>query len=199
MPRTEQQFLEIREQTKAQILKSSLKLFSQNGFNGTSISDIAKDAKISKGLIYNYFKSKKDIVETIYSNLKDEFLGLMLPIRDIEDPVEKLTTILSDTIKYSKENKELMKLYMGFMIQPGPITFNEVFSPKFLQKFFDEFVTIFTELGSPDPKHEAYEFAAIIDGIQFHYIYMGDTYPIDEMEKYFLNNLKNKKYKSNTK
>ena len=195
MPRTEEQFLEIREKTKAQILKSSLKLFSQNGFNGTSISDIAKDAKISKGLIYNYFDSKKDIVETIYTNLKDEFLGLMSPIKDIKDPVEKLSQILSGTIQYTRENKDLMKLYMGFMIQPGPITFDEIFSAEFFQNFFGEFENIFKEIGSNDPKNEAYEFAAIIDGIQFHYIYMGEMYPLDEMEKYLLNKLKNKKYK----
>lgn len=191
MPRTEQQYLEIREQTKAQILRSSLKLFAQNGFSGTSISDIAKDAKISKGLIYNYFGSKKDIVETIYLNLKQEFIGLMAPIKNITDPIEKLSKILSDTFKYTRKNKDLMKLYLGFMIQPEPITFDEVFSPKFLQEFFDEFVKIFKEFGSPNPKHEAYEFAAIIDGIQFHYIYMGDLYPIDDMEKYLLDKIKN--------
>jgi AcrR family transcriptional regulator len=191
MPRTEQQFLEIREKTKAQILKSSLKLFSQNGFSGTSISDIAKDAKISKGLIYNYFESKNDIVKTIYTNLMDEFLGLMLPIREIKDPVEKLSKILSDTIRYTRENKELMKLYMGFMIQPGPITFDEIFSPQFFQNFFAEFESIFKELGSTNPKQEAYEFAAIIDGMQFHYIFMGDLYPLDEMEKHMLEKIKN--------
>ncbi len=195
MPRSEQQFLEIREKTKGEILKSSLKLFSQKGYNGTSISDIAKDAKISKGLIYNYFKSKKDIVETIYANLKDEFTGLMAPIKSIEDPVEKLTKILSDTIKYTRENKEIMKLYMGFMIQPGPITFDEIFSPKFLQSFFSEFENIFKELGSDNPRSEAYEFAAIIDGIQFHYLYMGELYPLDEMEEYLLEKIKNVSYR----
>jgi hypothetical protein len=88
-----------------------------------------------------------------------------------------------------------MKLYMGFMIQPGPITFDEIFSPQFFQNFFAEFESIFKELGSTNSKQEAYEFAAIIDGMQFHFIYMGDLYPLEEMEKYLLDKLKNKTYK----
>lgn len=44
------------------IQKAALKLFDQKGYRGTTISDIAECAGISKGLIYNYFKSKKDIL-----------------------------------------------------------------------------------------------------------------------------------------
>ena len=49
MPRTKEQFEEIREKTKAQILKASLELFAENGFKGTSISDIAKMQEFLKG------------------------------------------------------------------------------------------------------------------------------------------------------
>ena len=53
MPRTKEQFEEIRSRTKQKILESALELFAEKGFKGTSISEIAKTANISKGLAYN--------------------------------------------------------------------------------------------------------------------------------------------------
>ena len=61
-PRSAKQFDEIRKQKKELILESALELFAENGFHATSISQIAKKAGISKGLIYNYFESKNEIL-----------------------------------------------------------------------------------------------------------------------------------------
>ncbi len=186
MPRTKEQFEEIREKTKAQILESSLKLFAEKGYSGTSISDIAKDAKISKGLIYNYFASKIDIVKAIYFQLLNEMQELMEPIYKIEDPSEKLRRIIIDTIKYTTENKDYWKLYLSFMVQPAPVTFEQVFNPKFFQKFFLEFEKIFRSTGVKNPKYEAYEFGAILDGMQMHILFMDDLYPLKKMRSYLL-------------
>ena len=186
MPRTEEQFHEIREKTKTQILNSSLKLFAEKGFNGTSISDIAEDANISKGLIYNYFESKAAIAESIYKKLLSEFMQFFEPIKTNSDPSEKLQSILTETINYTKKNKDIWKLYLGFMLQPVPVAFEQVFSPKLFQNFFMEFAEIFKAAGVKDPISEAYQFGAIMDGMQMHYIFMDDIYPIDKMEKFIL-------------
>lgn len=44
------------------IQDAALQLFDQKGYKSTTISDIAECAGISKGLVYKYFKSKKDIL-----------------------------------------------------------------------------------------------------------------------------------------
>lgn len=44
------------------IQDAALQLFDQKGYKGTTISEIAEYAGISKGLVYKYFKSKKDIL-----------------------------------------------------------------------------------------------------------------------------------------
>ncbi|HSH19451.1 MAG TPA: helix-turn-helix domain-containing protein, partial [Draconibacterium sp.] len=75
-PRSAEQYDDIRKQKKDLILETALELFAENGFHATSISQIAKKAGISKGLTYNYFDSKKEILDniilegfdTIYSN-----------------------------------------------------------------------------------------------------------------------------------
>jgi len=62
MPRTEKQFEEIREFRKAMIMDVALELFANEGYYPTSISKIASKAGISKGLMYNYFKSKEVLI-----------------------------------------------------------------------------------------------------------------------------------------
>lgn len=186
MPRSKEQYQEIREKTKKLIMDSALKLFAEKGFNGTSISDIAISADISKGLIYNYFESKTSIAEAIYGQIINEFNSIMLPIYDIEDPFDKLHKIITDTIKYTNEKKDYWRMYISFILQPAPTTFEEVFSPQFFQKFFLEFEEIFKTAGAKDPKHEAYEFAALLDGIQMHMIFMDNLYPLLDMHKHIL-------------
>ena len=52
---------EKKKQRQLDILKTALRLFSQKGYYAASIDDITREAGISKGLIYTYFKSKEEI------------------------------------------------------------------------------------------------------------------------------------------
>lgn len=50
------------ETRRDQIVKAAVRLFSENGYFQTTIDDIAKEADVSKGLIYLYFKDKHDLL-----------------------------------------------------------------------------------------------------------------------------------------
>jgi len=65
MPRTEIQNKELRETTKQKILNTALILFAEKGYSSTTIEEIAKISKISKGLVYNHFKSKKHLLNEV--------------------------------------------------------------------------------------------------------------------------------------
>ena len=64
-PRTEEQFEEIRESRKMEIMNNALELFANYGYHTTSISNISEKAGISKGLLYNYFSSKEELLKSI--------------------------------------------------------------------------------------------------------------------------------------
>jgi TetR/AcrR family transcriptional repressor of nem operon len=53
------------EQTLEQILSVSAKLFTEKGYEKTSIQDIINVLGMSKGAIYHHFKSKEDILEAV--------------------------------------------------------------------------------------------------------------------------------------
>jgi len=59
--------------TKAQILAASLELFSEQGFEATSISQIADAVGVRKASLYAHFSSKQDILNSLMGELTEEF------------------------------------------------------------------------------------------------------------------------------
>ena len=59
--------------TKEQILAVSLDLFSVNGFEATSIAQIADAVGIRKASLYSHFENKQDILDTLVDELTKEF------------------------------------------------------------------------------------------------------------------------------
>ena len=59
-------------QTKKQILKAGLKLFSQKGIHGTNTKEIVKEAGVSIGSFYAYFKNKKVLLLEILEDYLDQ-------------------------------------------------------------------------------------------------------------------------------
>ena len=61
MPKTKEQFEEMRNATREKILGAGIALFAHQGLAATSVQDIANAAGISTGLMYRHFKSKEDL------------------------------------------------------------------------------------------------------------------------------------------
>jgi TetR/AcrR family transcriptional regulator, mexJK operon transcriptional repressor len=64
---------------RQQILDAAQQVFAQKGFEGASIKDLAKAAKISPGLLYWYFKDKTDLFVSLISERIKEAFGTLLP------------------------------------------------------------------------------------------------------------------------
>ncbi|PKA17953.1 MULTISPECIES: TetR/AcrR family transcriptional regulator [Leptospira] len=60
------------EDKKERILTSALRLFTEKGFEGTPIPDLAKDAGIGAGTIYRYYKNKEELVNELYRFWKNK-------------------------------------------------------------------------------------------------------------------------------
>src|SRR3954463_1555282 len=57
-----------RDETRKRILKVSQKKFAQQGFEQTTTRDIARDANIAVGTLFNYFPTKESIVESLVTD-----------------------------------------------------------------------------------------------------------------------------------
>jgi len=187
MPRTKEQFEEIRSKTKHKILESALILFAEKGFKGTSINDIAKLAGISKGLAYNYFKNKNELLVAVFGLLTEKMGELYVLTEKETDPRKKLKIVINQTFLMLQKDEKFWRLYMNFALLPEIKETADNFMSEFISVVFTEIENIFKEIGIKNPSAESKVFGAIIDGVCFHYIFDKDNYPIEKMRKYIIN------------
>jgi AcrR family transcriptional regulator len=85
---------------KEKIIETALRLFVNNGFHGTATSKIAQEAGVANGTLFNYFKTKDELVVALYVSVKDD-MALF---------TEKNTT-KSDNLKEVMKSKFLSSLF----------------------------------------------------------------------------------------
>lgn len=186
MPRTEKQFQEMRERSRQNILNSALKVFAAKGYQETSISDIAIEASISKGLLYNYFSSKEDLTRSVMEMLLIELENMTRNVESEKDPYKKLRKLIEEAFDAMETNSDYWRLYSSFILQPETA---KLISPEFissLERIFNSMEKIFSEVGVKNAKEEAKIFGAILDGIAFHVMLEGESYPRNKMKKYLI-------------
>lgn len=97
----------LKEDIKEKIKNAGVKLFKENGFENTSIKDIAKDAGVSTGNIYRYFLTKKHLLNEILAEVEQEIREFLDNIPMSYDELEqtKIFNILKDEIVNLAMNK----------------------------------------------------------------------------------------------
>ena len=106
---------------KKMIMDTAIKIFSQKGYFQTTISEIAKEAGIGKGTIYEYFKSKEEIIQSVVIVVMDswkEKIPVLYGISDLKDLInilkeelhnsefKSIVTILIEVFLYSLRNPD---------------------------------------------------------------------------------------------
>ena len=117
-PKTKEQYEAIRERSMATIKEAALELFAHNGYHSTSINQIAKAAGVSKGLMYNYFAGKEDLLNSIILdavNMGEEIMAQYLT--KTEDPYEQLRGITRVSFTMVKANLHYWKLLTSLAFQ----------------------------------------------------------------------------------
>ena len=76
------------------ILRAAIKIFAGKGYFNSKVADIAKEAGIADGTVYLYFKSKDEILHSIFDRTMGEFIAEgRRELAEIENPKDKLRRI----------------------------------------------------------------------------------------------------------
>jgi AcrR family transcriptional regulator len=117
-PRTAKQYEEIRKDKQELLKATALRLFSANGYQATPISVIAKEASISKGLMYNYFESKEDLLTALFDDYFILLGSLLNPNNDHEITNEEMEFFIDSLAISLKDNQEYWTLFFQLSMQP---------------------------------------------------------------------------------
>ena len=115
---------------KKRALATAIELFASQGFDGTSTLQIAAQAGVSQATIFNYFKTKEDlllaILEPVIPKIKDEFFSNLLAYEKLQEAVHFL---VQDRWTFIKANAPLLKILMQQFLT------NQNFKMEFLKNF----------------------------------------------------------------
>jgi AcrR family transcriptional regulator len=93
------------------ILDAAVRVFARQGFHTSRVSDIADEAGVAYGLVYHYFTSKDEVLDTIFLDRWDVMLAAIGEVdsRPIS-PREKLYAIAAFIIESYRHDPDLMKV-----------------------------------------------------------------------------------------
>src|SRR5436309_11345274 len=81
--------------SRQEILRAAARLFQQQGYDATSMNDVAAALKLSKGGLYHHFQSKDEILFNLMSHAMDITEERVIgPAKQIPDPEERLRTVI---------------------------------------------------------------------------------------------------------
>ena len=93
------------------ILDAAVRVFARRGFNGCRVADIADEAGVAYGLVYHYFGSKDEVLDTLFLERWNVLLEVIRELdgRDLA-PREKLHAIVAFIVDSYRHDPDLMKV-----------------------------------------------------------------------------------------
>jgi AcrR family transcriptional regulator len=182
-PRTSEQFSEMRESARKRIMEAALELFANKGYHTTSISQIAKEAAISKGLMYNYFESKEALLKEVIFEGVDTITESFDPNRDGILTKEELIHFIRQSFKLVREHTTYWKLYFSLLTQAGIMDiFSDDLAPR-MQRLFGMLTQFFYSQNYENPEIEMRFFGSLLDGVAMNFVMDPENFPINEIER----------------
>lgn len=109
------------------ILRAATRVFARNGYFNSKVADIARAADVADGTVYLYFKSKEEILHSIFDqNMDDAIAAARKLIEKVDDPREKLRRIALLHLQRLGSNRDLAIVFQVEL--RGSTKFMEEFS-----------------------------------------------------------------------
>ena len=107
---------EQKRERRERIFAVAMRLFVNQGFQETTILDIAKAAKVSRGTVFNYYPYKEALLIEHFATRLDD----LKKISGVQSPLEELYLIFASLAKFVEENRHLVLPLSYELLNPDP-------------------------------------------------------------------------------
>jgi AcrR family transcriptional regulator len=162
----------ITKERKEEILLTATKIFAQKGYQGTNISDIAKELNISQGIIFWYFETKENLFKIAF---REEFKAIKFAAAAILSdrhltPGEKLQKLIPEMLKVYYEKKDGCMLILQLLSNKDMQKMLSIDILNVYEELYRDLENLFKEAGSGNPGMKARNFVALLDGFMIQII-----------------------------
>ncbi len=144
---------------KKKILGVALKLFANDGFNGTSTKKIAKEANVSEGLIFRHFGNKKGLLNALVQQAAERTSVLVAPILKEAHPKIVIQKTIELPFTITENEYSFWKLQFKLKWE------NDYKSNEKMKPLLDHLSWAFSALRYPEPEKEAVILNYIVESI----------------------------------
>lgn len=177
------------------LLNTAFQLFTEKGFQKTSISDIVNEAGVAKGTFYLYFKDKLDIRYKLIAKKSAEVFKHAyqeLLKQSIDDFEDKLIFIVDQIILSLRESPTLLKLISKHLT--WGMFKNSLVEPidDAQRNIYDIYMDLLNNSGHEFEKPEImiYMIIEMVAGCCYNVILTGEPAPIDEIKPYLYQSIR---------
>jgi AcrR family transcriptional regulator len=97
------------DRRRQQIIDGALRIFIAKGFHKATVREIAREAGLTMGSLYNYIRSKQDIIFIVYDYITGVLRDQMRQaIEGIDDPEQRLKAALWQNLKAVNEHQDII-------------------------------------------------------------------------------------------
>src|SRR6266576_191270 len=126
------------------LLRAAIRVFAHNGYFNSKVADIAREAGVADGTVYLYFKSKEEILHSIFDRSVDEAIAdARKRLKNLDDPREKLRRIALLHLERLGADRDLAVVFQVEL--RGSTKFMEEFSAAGFAEYLDLLRTTFED------------------------------------------------------
>ncbi len=163
-----------RGDTRARIQQVAVELFTEHGYEGTSLREIAERLNVTKAALYYHFKSKEDIVRSLVEDYYGQMDALIAWGREQPRTADARSDILSRYVSIVAEGDKVFR-----MLHQNQAAVNTMASAKSRGELFRErihsLIDLLTAPGAPMP--ERLRAAMALGGISLGWMFFADQVP----------------------
>jgi AcrR family transcriptional regulator len=166
-----------------------LELFAKRGYSATTTEEIAKKARISKGLIFTHFRTKQDILFAILDEGIERILPEFLKNDDPRPAKERFISLVNSWIELIKTEPLIIRLSLRLNLDDGYRKLMRKKGKQFFEVTFARLTKLIEQLGSDKPELDCFLLTFVFDGIVANYTVAPELFPIDAIKDHLIETL----------
>jgi AcrR family transcriptional regulator len=100
------------QDSRDEILKAAIQLFATRGFHETSMSEVAREAKVSKALIFWHFKTKEELFLAVLNKLLEPYVIDFAEESENLDECEQIRKLIAGYVNFVRENASSVSFFL---------------------------------------------------------------------------------------
>jgi AcrR family transcriptional regulator len=164
-------------------------MFAKKGFSATTTDEIARKAKVSKGLIFSHFPTKQNILLAILDEELHRFLPRTEENDDARTPKEKFISFINVWLGLLENEPLLVRLSLRLNLDDGWRKIVQRKGKQYIDLYLNRMRNLLIQLGSTKPDLDCYLLAVFFDGIAANYVAAPELFPINAIKDHLIETL----------